>query len=100
MKILALTPMLRTWDLDASVRFYTQVLGFICNNRTDAWATLQRDGVEVMLSSPNEHEGDATPAFTGSLFFRTSDVDALWLTMKDRVRACYPVERFDYHADI
>ena len=49
-----------------------------------------------MLSGPNRHQGDAAPAFTGSLYFRTDDVDGLWRSLKDRARVCYPIEEFDY----
>lgn len=49
-----------------------------------------------MLSMPNAHEGDNRPAFTGSLYFRVADVDALWSTLQGRARTCYPLESFDY----
>ena len=68
MKLEALTPMLRTWDMRASISFYTELLGFECESFDEdlGWASLQRDGVAVMLSGPNQHEGDQAPAFTGS----------------------------------
>ncbi len=33
---------------------------------------------------------------TGSLYFKTDDVDALWLRLKDRCKVEYPLEDFDY----
>ena len=94
----ALTPMLRTWDMPASIAFYVDVLGFVCTNASDepAWASLQRDGIELMLSGPNTHEGDTAPAFTGSLYFRIDDAASLWAQVKDAARVCYPLEDFDY----
>ena len=98
MKIESLTPMLRTWDLRASNAFYTEVLGFECESLSEeqGWASLRRDGVAIMLAGPNPHEDDKAPAFTGSLYFHTDDVDGLWQRLKDRVRVCYPIENFEY----
>lgn len=93
-----LTPMLRTWDLTGSIDFYRRVLGFECKAHEPelGWASMTRGPVTVMLSGPNEHEGDRAPAFTGSLYFRVSNVDALWSHLKDQARVCYPIETFDY----
>lgn len=98
MRLEALTPMLRTWDLPGSIAFYTQVLAFRCDSHSDdwGWASLRRDDVKMMLSGPNQHEGDIAPGFTGSLYFRTDDVDAVWQLLKDRTRVCYAIETFAY----
>jgi len=71
MQLKSLTPMLRKWDLRASITFYTEVLGFECESLSEewGWASLRRDGVSIMLAGPNEHEGDKAPAFTGLLYF-------------------------------
>ena len=97
MTLLALAPMLRTPDVPASVAFYRDVLGFACDSDGgDGWAALRRDGVEIMLATPNAHEGDTAPAFTGSLYLRTDDVDGWWSRLKDAARVCYPVGNFRY----
>ncbi len=49
-----------------------------------------------MLAGPDLHARDTAPAFTGSLYLKIDDVDALWERLKDRVRICYPIESFDY----
>jgi uncharacterized glyoxalase superfamily protein PhnB len=98
MKIQSLTPMLRTWDLRASIAFYTEVLGFECESLSEewGWASLRCDGVSIMLAGPNQHEGDTAPAFTGSLYFHTDDVDDLWQRLKDKDRTCYLIANFQY----
>ncbi|MBU6238028.1 MAG: VOC family protein [Planctomycetes bacterium] len=90
--------MLRTWDIPATISFYTDVLGFTCKTYDEewGWAHLNRDGIAIMISGPNEHEGDTAPGFTGSLYITCDDVDDLWTSLKDRVRVCYPIEDFDY----
>ncbi|NUO74558.1 MAG: VOC family protein [Lysobacter sp.] len=98
MSLRALTPMLRTPDLAASVAFYTQALDFrlSAGDVAGGWVSLARDGVELMLSGLNAHEGDRAPAFTGSLYLRTDDVDGWWSRLRERARVCYPIEDFAY----
>ena len=93
--------MLRTRDLDGAIAFYVERLGFTLQRRSDAdgWAALQRDGVELMLATPNAHAGDSPPAFTGSLYVRLDDaaaVDALWATLEGNARVCYAPQTFHY----
>jgi len=95
-KLRQLTPMLRTWRMEESIAFYRDRLGFRIENASEGWASLSRDGVELMLSAPNPHEGDVEPAFTGSLYFLTADVGALWQQVEGKARVCYALEDFDY----
>lgn len=98
MKFEAITPMLRTKDLKGSVEFYTRLLGFECGALSEewGWASLNRDGVTIMLALPNAHEPFERPSFTGSLYIRCDDVDAMWRQVKDQAKVCYPVEDFEY----
>jgi uncharacterized glyoxalase superfamily protein PhnB len=96
MKLNRLIPMLWTNDLDATIAFYRDVLGFECGNRMEGWATLQKDDVELMLSLPNAHEPFDKIQFTGSFYFRPDNVDALWQQIKDKATVVYPIESFDY----
>jgi uncharacterized glyoxalase superfamily protein PhnB len=94
----SLQPMLRTRDLDATVKFWMDRLGFTCDglSREDGWASLSRDRVKVMVATPNAHVPFDTPAFTGSFYFNVDDVSALWGDLKDRVKVAYPMEDFHY----
>lgn len=93
-----LKPMLRTWDIPATIAFYRDILGFTCKtfDQEWGWALLIRDGVALMLSGPNQHEGDQAPSFTGSLYITCDDVDSLYAAVKDRVEISYPIEDFEY----
>jgi catechol 2,3-dioxygenase-like lactoylglutathione lyase family enzyme len=90
--------MLRTKDFDGTIDFYTQRLGFTCVARSDedGWASLRRDAASLMVATPNEHEPFDAPAFTGSLYFNVDDAGALWDTLKDYARVCYPIEDLHY----
>ena len=80
MKLTNLRPMLWTEDLQASIGFYTEILGFDANevNHEWGWASLSKDDVSLMLAKPNEHSSYEEIGFTGSFYFNTDDVDALW----------------------
>jgi len=90
--------MLRTWDLPATIEFYTRALGFTCESHEPdwGWARFVYENVSLMFSGPNEHEGHVAPSFTGSLYFRVRNVDSLWFRLKDQARVCYPIETFPY----
>lgn len=98
MHIEQLTPMLRTWDIPATIDFYRRVLGFDCKVHDVArgWASLTHGPITIMLSGPNAREGDVRPLFTGSLYFRVDDVDEIWSRVKDHARISYRIENFDY----
>jgi len=96
MKMKGPMPVLYVTDIEQSLRFYCNVLGFRCVNRLDGWASLRLDQAEIMLSLPNEHLPFEKPIFTGSLYFHTEGVDALWEQLRDKAAIVYPIENFDY----
>lgn len=96
MKLSALTPTLWTDNVPATMAFYRDTLGFRCASQMEGWACLERDGVELMISSPNQHEPYERPQFTGSFYFRVDDVNAWWVQLKDKAVTVYPIETFDY----
>lgn len=98
MKVTFLRPMMYTQDLDATIAFYSDVLGFTCKEKNDdwGWASLNLDDVWIMLARPNAHEPFEKAAFTGSFYFTTDDVEALWQKLKDKARVCYDIETFPW----
>lgn len=96
MNLNALVPVLWTKDFEATIDFYQRVLGFVCANRMEVWASLIRDKVELMVSTPNDHEAFDKIQFTGSFYFRPDNVDDLWQQLKDQASVVYPIESFDY----
>lgn len=90
--------MLWTEDLDATIDFYTNIIGFTLRERNDdwGWASLSIDDVCIMLAKPNEHTSYEKIGFTGSFYFNTDDVEAMWSKLKDKVRVCYDIETFPW----
>jgi catechol 2,3-dioxygenase-like lactoylglutathione lyase family enzyme len=94
-----LDPILITEDMDRSVSFYVEVLGFTCRGHTPVYSDLIRDQVRIMLGAPNAHEEWNGPKFTGQLYIELdtpAEVDALWARVKDRVEAIYAPDDFEY----
>jgi catechol 2,3-dioxygenase-like lactoylglutathione lyase family enzyme len=101
MTLTSLAPILATDDMDRSIRFYVDVLGFTCGLQTPGYSNLTRDAVRIMLAGPNGHEPWQGPKFTGQLYFGLETpeaVDALWARVKDRAEIIYAVADFDYGA--
>jgi uncharacterized glyoxalase superfamily protein PhnB len=96
MKLENVKPVLVVNDMDETIRFYGDILGFECVNRIEGWAALRKDAVEVMISLPNAHEPFERPTLTGSLYFSSDDVDALWEKIKGKATVVYPIENFYY----
>ncbi len=98
MRLTDLRPVLWTEDLSSTIDFYLEVLGFECSDRNDdwGWASLQKDDVALMIAKPNEHTPYEKIGFTGSLYFNTDNVDALWEKLKDKAKVCYGIEDFFY----
>src|SRR5258708_2347173 len=98
MRITELRPMLWTEDLMGTIRFYTEVLGFTTDKVDEdwGWAALSIDNVAIMLARPNEHTPYDKIGFTGTFYFNTDDVEAVWTKLKDKTRVCYGIENFEY----
>ena len=98
MALMNIRPLIRTHQLDETIEFYTNILGFTCAayNKEEGWAALVRDRTEIMAALPNEHYPFEKPVFTGSFYFLTDDVDQVWLEFNLKAAICYPIEDFDY----
>lgn len=100
MRIERLTPIIWTTELEATVAFYQQTLGFVVDELRPEWnwAHLHRDEVQLMIAARSADEYfDGLPKFTGSFYFTVSDVDAWWEKLKDKVEVFYPIENFAHH---
>jgi uncharacterized glyoxalase superfamily protein PhnB len=98
MKYNKLRPLLWTENMNESVDFYTNVLGFTCNEKNDdwGWASLSKDEVDIMLCKPNEHIPFNGCTFTGSLYIDTTGVNELWDAVKSKAKVCYELETFEW----
>lgn len=89
-----LRPMLDAADIDETIAFYTDVLGFTVTDRMEGWANLLKDDVRLMFNQlhthgPGEedhgHDHPSAPVMTGSLYFNVDDVDRLAIDLGGKV---------------
>lgn len=94
----ALRPVFWTENLDETITFYMNVLGFTLMDRNDdwQWASLRKDEIYIMLSQPNEHENNASIGFSGSFYFNVNKVDDLGEELKTKAKVCYEIETFEW----
>ncbi|MCS7019833.1 MAG: VOC family protein [Cytophagales bacterium] len=99
MMVYKLIPVLYTAEIQQTIDFYVQKLGFACTAYQPAWgwASMQLDQAELMISLPNQHFPFAKPIFTGSFYFLTDKVALLWnRAIAQQLQICYPLEEFEY----
>ena len=87
-----ITPKLWTDKLSDTIVFYKNTLGFTVNelNEDWGWADLSKDGANIMLAKPNDHEGFKNgDKFTGLFYIGVDDADKLWNELKDKTKVCY-----------
>jgi len=98
MKFKSLQPILWTENLDETIGFYLHILGFTLNERNNdwQWASLQKDGIQIMISKPNQHEQLNRICFSGSFYFNVENVDEVWEDLKIKANICYEIETFEW----
>jgi uncharacterized glyoxalase superfamily protein PhnB len=100
-KFTGLVPIMESWDMLATINFYTNTLGFRLEGKGEAngainFAMLNKDMVYIIFRSPNEHLGYQGPEFSGQLYIYTSDVDIVWQFVQGRAHVVYPIESFKH----
>ena len=68
MTLTSLAPILVTDDMDRSVRFYVEVLGFTCGLQTPGYSNLQRDAVRIMLTGNVDQQTAVDAVNRGHIF--------------------------------
>ena len=100
MRLNTLSTMLLADDLQATIAFYTNALGFTLMGTLEdppTWCSLRRDDVELMFVwfPPHDHgpeeEDHPGPAMSGVLYVRCEDVAALHEQVKARAQICEPL---------
>ena len=85
-RLVQLRPMLDAADIDETIAFYTDVLGFTATDRMEGWVSLLKDDVRLMFNQLHTHDDveedhghdhPSVPVMSGALYFNVDDVDAL-----------------------
>ena len=98
-QLMSVLPVLRVTDLENSIAFYGQLLGFEivwrAPNEGGGENCMLRSGDVDLLITTGLHLGD-TPAFTGTLYFAARGVDELFEAIKESVEIAWPLAEMDY----
>ena len=102
-EITGLSPMLKVTDLSATIKFYTETLGFTVQNqmKDDAgaptWCALKWGNAQVMFySAESLDQPPGPPCMTGVLYFNPADVRALWAHLKDCAEVAWALKEMRY----
>ena len=97
-RLVQLRPMLDAADIDETIAFYTDVLGFTATDRMEGWVSLLKDDVRLMFNQLHTHDDvdedhghdhPSEPVMTGSLYFNVDDVDALAIDLGGKVALAF-----------
>jgi N-acetyltransferase len=96
-----LAPMLFTENIQQTIDFYTNILGFKVDKTDEhekhiTWCTLSNYGATVMFTTVQALAGSSNACMTGSIYLHTNDADALWKKYSERCEVVYPIEDFAY----
>jgi catechol 2,3-dioxygenase-like lactoylglutathione lyase family enzyme len=100
-----LSPILWTKDLQETISFYENILGFKGRGNFPNFICLSKDDVEIMfVRAQNETEGPdkngedffSKPVMTGILFITVEDADAIWEKIKDKVIIKSSIDNREY----
>lgn len=99
MKFQPILPIIWTNELDKTVDFYCNVLGFSFNDKVDnsqQWFHLFRDECEIVVASPEGIETLGQPGFSGTFYITVDNIDELWYSIKDKAEVCSEIETFEW----
>ena len=88
-KALFLSPMIPSFNLKETVRFFTEVLGFLPVMDTTEYAICIKDQLTVHVLRAGEEIGQM------EFYLEVDDLDGLWITMKEKVVGLKVREPFD-----
>jgi catechol 2,3-dioxygenase-like lactoylglutathione lyase family enzyme len=98
-RLTSVMPVLRVAELEKSLRFYREVLGFdlawrAANDGDGENCMLTSSDVSLMLST-GSHLGGA-PQLTGTIYFSTVGVALLYGRLEGRVEVAWPLGETEY----
>jgi catechol 2,3-dioxygenase-like lactoylglutathione lyase family enzyme len=84
-----ISPMLAVSDIDETLVFYRDVLGFLPTMKSDAYLIMERDGQTVHFQKAASEEVMKCVRGHAEIYIEVSDIEPLWQhvkTYKDRYR--------------
>jgi uncharacterized glyoxalase superfamily protein PhnB len=87
-----LQPLLQVRDLDATIAFWRDVLGFrvdgLFPEEAPTWCGMHSGNARIMFST---FDGVAEPALSGTIYLYPDDIEATWQQLKDTTDVVEPL---------
>jgi uncharacterized glyoxalase superfamily protein PhnB len=101
MDALSLSLLLKTSNIDATISFYVETLGFTCAVRmpTDnpTLCILESGSVSLMFGTQADWDSPGSaPTMTGQIYFEVADVTALYEKVRNQVEVLWGPEVYSY----
>jgi uncharacterized glyoxalase superfamily protein PhnB len=85
-KLTSVSPVLLSSDLDRSIAYYTDKLGFVCEYSSEGFAIVERDDVSIFLALTT---AEIVPHWQNvemmwNVYVRVEDVDAIYAEVQER----------------
>ena len=77
-QIKRISPMLAVADMDATLEFYTKVLGFSVSMRSPAYSIVDRDGATIHFMKATNEEVMQTVRGHTEIYIEVSEIAPLW----------------------
>jgi uncharacterized glyoxalase superfamily protein PhnB len=92
-----LQPLLQVRDLEATIAFWRDVLGFrvdgLFPEEVPTWCGMHSGNARIMFSTL---DGVAAPALTGAIYLYLDDVEATWRRLRDTTEVAEPLHDTAY----
>lgn len=88
-KALFLSPMIPSFNMPVTFRFFKEVLAFSTEMETPQYSILSKDGLTVHILPAGQDIGQM------EFYLEVDDVDQLWATIKDKVAGLRVQKPFD-----
>jgi len=103
----SISPILWTKNLEQTILFYRDILGFSAQSNFPNFVSLCRGDVEIMFVEPQAPSEEClaqdtkdffpAPSMTGNLYFVVTDVDELWNAINQKVKIKTALEDREYY---
>lgn len=88
-KALFLSPMIPSFDIKETARFFTDLLGFLPLMESDSYAIYEKDNLTIHILPAGQEIGQM------EFYLEVEDVEEVWQTIKDKIQGLKVKPPFD-----
>ena len=88
-KALYLSPMIPSFNMNETVHFFKDLLGFSSRMHTESYAVYQKDNLTVHILQAGADIGQM------EFYLEVDNIDELWLSIRDKIKGLHVKEPFN-----